>query len=302
MNDIEDRIKRYAVATIEATDPVTADEARTRAGRRSWRSPWMAYIALAAAIAVVAGSAGLIMRGDSDGQEVASAGREFPMTLDGQRDWMVAVVNGDIEATDEELKDRFSEEFLSSVPPETLRQTFESVIELAPWTVLSEVERRENVLAVQLQGAGARQARLTMMTGSAGRVEASTILMAEPCAEAVPADAPLEPALAGQLEWTKALLASTGEPSDQELVEHLAPSFLSAVPVAEFRVALEQVRALGPFTYRHHEGPPLESSLTMRVGIRTGEEARLTLATETRPPHQVTGFVVRTQQPCRLEG
>ena len=301
MTDIEDRIKRYATSAIEATPPVTAEEARSHASRRRRGGPWVKFLAVAAVIALIAGTAGIAMRDGGDTQEVATGSRDFPLTLDGYRDWRLAVINAEIEATDGELERRYTEEFLAAVPPETFRENSEALIDLGPWTVLREIERRENVLVVQLQAPGDQQARVTVMTGPDGRAVASTILMAEPCAEAVAADVALDPALAGQLEWVKALLASTEEPSEQELRDHLAPSFLSAVPVDDFKAALGQVRALGPYTYRHHEGSPLSSSLTMRVGMRTGEEARLTLAIEPRAPHRITGFAIRPQQPCRIQ-
>ena len=298
MNELEERLRRYADAVTGDDTAVSAEEACQRAGHRS--RPLATWLAVAAVLAVLIGVGATLLTENGDDTEAVVTGNEFPLTLDGHRDWQLALVNGDVGATEDEVRGRYSDEFLAAVPPSQVLRTREAVASLGPWGVLREIERRDDVLAVQLRGRDDEQARLTLMVGDDGKLVASTILRAEPCADAVPADTELAAPLAAQLDWVKHLLASTSQPSETELRDHFAPTFLSAVPVDQFIAALGQVRALGPYTYRHHEGAPLSSSLTMRVGLRTGEEARLTLAVEPQPPHRITGFAVKTQQPCRL--
>ena len=301
MAELEERLRRYAAAVIEATPAVTVEEAR-QAGPR--RRRWVVAVALAAAAVVVVagGVVGLLVTAEDDGQELNTiSGEDMPLTLDGHRDWMLAVLNGRTSPTDDAIRSRYSTTFLGAVPPDELRRVIEEVRRLGPWRILAEVERRgEEVVAVQLVAADGQQARLTLRLGAGGRVEASTILLATPCAAPVPATTPLSPPLADQLSWTQELLASDRAPSDDELRGHFAASFLSAVPLDQLRGGIDQIRELGPLTLRSFEGPPSEHALTARLGVRTGEEARLSLTVAAQPPHQITGLTVLTQQPCRI--
>ena len=170
----------------------------------------------------------------------------------------------------------------------------------APWSVLTEVERRgTEVLAVQIMSKEGSQARLTLHRGADGRIDASTILTAVPCAGPVDAATNLAPDLRAQLTWVTTLLSSASAPSDAELRDRLSPTFLAAIPPEQFRAALAQLRALGPFTIRSYEGSPAPLNLTARVGVRTGEEARLELTIELGSSHRITAFAIRTQPPCR---
>jgi hypothetical protein len=231
---------------------------------------------------------------------VVDAGPNPSLTLDGQRDFQLDVLNGH-EPTDAELQAHYTDTFLAAISPDTFRSTRQTLIQHAPWRVMQEIERRDDtVLAVQLQAADGTQTRLTMHRTPEGKLDASTILMAQPCAASVDRDTRLDPALQPQLDWAMAVIGSKGDPPDAELQQHLAPTFLEAVPLPKFREALGQLRALGPFTLRSYEGQPESRELIARVGLRTGEEARLSLSIEPGQPHRITGFLVLTQLPCRL--
>lgn len=221
-------------------------------------------------------------------------------SLDRLRDWQVAVLNGDVEASDEAIGERYSASFLAAVPASSFRDGAEALRPMGPWRLGHEIERRgDDVLAVQLVGAGGEEARLTILRGAGGRIEGSTILRATPCAVAVDPEAPIAAPLADRLEQALAFFREGNDPSDEELAERFAPSFLAELPPAGLRAALEQVRALGPFRVRSYEGEPLPASLVARLGVRTGEEARLTLGVEPDAPHRITTLTVFTEQPCR---
>lgn len=263
------------------------------------------WVGLAAVVVLLAGGGALAARRveDDGGGEARRTTGEFPMTLDGDRDWMLAAFNGEAEPTDGDFRARYSAGFLAHVPPAKMRALVDTLQPKRPWRVLQEVERRaDDVLAVQLVGRDDEQARLTMRVGADRKIVAATVLMATPCAPAAPADAPLSPDLAARLGWVKKVIDSGHVPDDDELRATFSPSFLAAVPVDKTRAALEQIHALGPFTYRSYEGPPRERSLTMRVGVSTGEEARLTLTVDPPPARTISGLTVQTQQPCRLDG
>lgn len=302
MIDLEERLRAYASTVLEQATPVTAAEVR---GSMPTARPMMTRV-LAVAVVLLAlagvGAAITANPGDDKGPTHVTAGPStFPLTLDGHRDWNVAVLNGEVAATDEEMQARYSEDFVKAVSPEKFRSASEPLIALAPWRIISEVERRgEEVLAVQLASATGEQARLTIHRDSTGQVDGSTILAAVPCAEAVATDTKINEPLNDTLGWVTELLGTTSTPSDDELRQRFAPSFLASVPPERLRLGLPQLRDLGPYTLRSFEGPPSTFSLTARVGIRTGEEARLTLAIEPDAPHRITGFSVFTQQPCRI--
>ena len=298
MVELEERIREYAKAAVAAAPPVTMEEVRPPDGARRSSTPWLA---VAAAVLLLAGIATTFVVDDAGEEVRAISGAEMPLTLDGHLDWELAALNGKISMTDAEIRARFSNEFVEAVPPDTFRRTTEEVARLAPWRVLVEVERRgDTVLAVQLVAAGGQQARLTLLVGADGRVGASTILMATSCAEVLPADTPLSSPLAEQLDWVKGRLADGPVPTDDELRARFSPSFLASVPVGQLRQGFEQLQAIGPYTMRTYEGRPSEWQLNARLGVKTGEEARLVLAIDSAPPHQITGFGVHTQQPCRM--
>ncbi len=258
---------------------------------------------MAAAALMVAGVAGLFSI-DRGGETVTAGGsQDFSLTLDGHRDWFLAVLNRQIEPTDEAFRSRYSDSFLAAVPPDEFRQALATVSPMGPWRQLEEIERRgETILAVQLAAPGKEQSRLTFALGNDGRVQGSTILMATHCAEAVDPAIPLSPGLAQQLAWVQELLGSDREVSDEELQARFAPSFLSSVSPDKFRAGLVQLRELGPYSLRGFEGAPLAASLAARVGVRSGEEARLTLSVEASGAARISGLEIRTQQPCRIGG
>lgn len=298
MIDLEDRLRAHAASALELAPPVTADEVRGRAPRPMTTR----LLAIAAVLLSLAGvGAAVTVDDDEDATRVTTGPSTFPLTLDGHRDWYVAVLNGQEAPTNEEIEARYSESFVQAVSPEKFRSTSEPLIAMAPWRIISEVERRgEEVLAVQLASRSGEQARLTIHRDPTGQVDASTILAAVPCADPVPIDTEIDGPLRDRFGWITELLGTTSTPSDDELRRRFAPSFLSAVPPERLRVGLPVLRDLGPYTLRSFEGPPSAHSLTARVGVRTGEEARLSLAIEPEPPHRITGFSVFTQPPCRM--
>lgn len=201
----------------------------------------------------------------------------------------------------DQLRARFSDDFVKGVPPKEFRSTSKSLTAMAPWRIISEVERRgEEVLAVQLASATGEQARLTIHRDSTGQVDGSTILIAVPCADPVALGTKIDEPLNDSLDWITELLRTTSTPSEDDLRQRFSPTFLSAVPPERLRGGLPQLRDLGPYTLRSFEGSPTAFSLTARFGVRTGEEARLTLVVEPAPPHRITGFSVFTQAPCRV--
>lgn len=300
MNDLEERLRTHATSVLLQVAPVTADEAR---GISTKARPSRArLLALAAELLALAGI-GTVLTFDADRKRthVTTAPSTFPMTLVGHRDWNVAVLNGEVRATDEELEARYSEDFVKAVSPAKFRSTSEQLIAMAPWRIISEVERRgEEVLAVQLASRGGEQVRLTLHRNSTGEVDGSTILAAVPCADPVATDVVLDGPLNDTLGWITELLETTMTPSDDELGQRFSPSFLSSVPPERFRALLPQLRNLGPYSLRSFEGPPSAFGLTARVGLRTGEEARLSLSIEPDQPHRVLAFSVLTQPPCRI--
>ena len=298
MVELEERIREYAKAAVASAAPVTMDEIRPPDGTRRSSIPWLA---VAAVVLLVVGITATFVVDDAGEEIRAVSGADLPLTLDGHVDWELAALNGKISMTDAEIRSRFSNDFVAAIPPDTFRETTKQVARLAPWRVLAEVERRDQtVLAVQLAAEGGEQARLTLLVGDDGRVDASTILMATSCAEALAADTALSPPLAQQLEWVRSRLAEGTVPTDDELRARFSPSFLASVPVGQLRQGFEQLQSIGPYTMRAFEGRPSDWQLNARLGVKTGEEARLVLAVDMAPPHQITGFGVRTQQPCRM--
>lgn len=300
MIDLEERLRSYAEAVLAETSPVTAEEVR-RTSRHT--GPMIVRaLALAVVVLVLVGiTAAVTADHDEGATNVAAGPSTFPLTLDGHRDWNLAVLNGEISVSNEELKARYTDEFVAAVSPERFRSTSEQLIAMAPWRILAEVERRgEDVLAVQLGSETGEQARLTIHRSPSGEADGTTILLALPCADPVAGDTQLDEALAESLRWVTELLESRSAPTEDELRQRFAPSFLSAVPPERLRAGLPQLRALGPYRLRSFEGPPSAYGLTARVGVRTGEEARLSLSVEPHPPHRITGFSVFTQPPCRI--
>ena len=300
MDDLEERLRRHADAVIGTAPPVTVDEIRARHPRRH---PRLGRVLTASAVALAAAvllTMVVVTRRQGSSTNVA-AGTEPALTLDGQTAWQLGILNGTLHPTDADIKVRFTDSFLAAVPPAKFRSEVAPLGSRGPWRVLAEVERRDDtVLAVQLVSAGEEQVRLTLHRAGNGRFDGSTILAAVPCAAAVDPSMPLSPQLADQLAWTKQVLASSSELSDDELRQRFAPSFLAQVPLAELPSAIAKLRALGPYTFRNYEGPPSTYQLMARVGVRTGEEARLTLAVETTTPHRITALAIFTQAPCTL--
>lgn len=255
-----------------------------------------ALLALSITMAVAGGVAAFVVGGDDDTQVTAGRAR----MLDDLRDWQVNVLNGDVEATDDAVRQRYSAAFLAAVPPSTFRRGAESLRPLGPWRLGPEIERRgDDVLATQLLGGGGEEVRLTILRGPDGRIDASTVLRAVPCADATDPTVPIATPLADRLAWALGTFRAGADPTDDELTERLAPTFLAELPVAEVRDGLGKIRALGPFRFRSYEGAPLATSLVARLGLRTGEEARLTLGVEPDAPHRITSLTVLTQPPCR---
>lgn len=254
-----------------------------------------ALLALSIALTAAGVVAALVVGGDEREGTTARGSQ-----LDRLRDWQLAVLNGELEATDEAVRERYSVSFLANVPASTFRSGAETLRPLGPWRLGPEIERRgDEVLAVQLLGGAGEEARLTIFRGDGGRVEGSTILRATPCAAAVDAKVPVATPLADRLEEALDLFRDGPDPTDEELAERFAPSFLAELPPTRLRAALDQIRAIGPFRVRNFEGEPLQTSLVARLGVRTGEEARLTLGIEPDAPHRITTLTVLTQQPCR---
>lgn len=298
--ELEIQVRQYAELLVDSVPPVTAEEAQERAERRRWRSPTR-WLALAAAVAMVAGLAAVVTIGGDGEEETSVAAGDYPLTLDGHRDWFLDVLNGR-DPSDTELEGRLAGSFLAAVPPEQFRRINDSVQSRAPWRVLREVERRdEQTLAIQLVNEDGDQLRLSFAVGGEGKVFHAVVLSAVPCGEVIPAgEAELAPPLAERLDWALVAVNGGGDFSDEELASVLAPSFIDGMPPPQFRAVLERIREIGPLTQRHYEDRPTETALFLRVGVHTGEEARLTLNIERDSPHRIIGFAVLTQQPCRL--
>ncbi|HUQ39762.1 MAG TPA: Cpe/LpqF family protein [Acidimicrobiales bacterium] len=250
---------------------------------------------------LVVGLAAVVTRPDGD-TRVTTEGAGFPLTLDGHRDWQVALMNGEIQLSGEEFIKRFAPNFVVEVPFSTFIRTAKELQSKAPWRVLAEVERRgDEVLAVQLVAADGTQARFTIHLYELGKVDSSTILIARPCAgELAVAGTALPPSIAGQWEWARDILTTNRAVTDEEVRDHLSPSFIRQMGPEEFRMQVAQLRRIGPFTVRSFEGRPSPVLLRARVGVSTGEEARLELAVELPAPHRVVGLTVLTQTPCEM--
>src|SRR5947209_1554626 len=193
MDDLEERLRRYADSSVAATAPVTADEARARSSRRPRRSRLWMVAAAAAVIGLVA--AGVAFNRGGTVKHVTANG-DYPLTLDGQTQWQLALLNSTIHPSDAEIRSRYSASFVAAVPVSKFRSTVDTVARRGPWRVLKEIERRDDrVLAVQLAAANGEQARLTLYRTTGGPFEGSTILFAGPCAPAVDAATPLSPEL-----------------------------------------------------------------------------------------------------------
>jgi hypothetical protein len=296
-------VRRHVDATVAGVDPVTADEARSRVAQRRprWAGPLLAAAAVLAAVAVGVAVAGLL-ESTEDATVVDTAGA-WPLTIEGHRDWLLAIINGEHEPDDAELRARLDETFLQAVSPESFRAATRQITPLGPWTVATEVERRDAALALQLlAGDGEQQARLSLALADDGRLAGALVLLASSCsAELVePASVELAPALGERLDWLLDGVADGRTPSDEELAAVMDPAFLQALPGDEMRTALAEVAALAPLTLRWYEGSPGPTELTARVGIVSGEEARLRLSIEPGPPHRITGASVLTREPCGL--
>ena len=298
MPDIETQLRSYAADLLERVEPVTSAEARSMARRTQLRRR---LVGVAAALVLVAGAFAAISRvGGNDptttaGDDVA----RLPMTLDGQRDWLLATLNGH-NPSDDEIRSRFTDAFLAAVPPTKLRDEDRQVQKLGPWHIQSEVERRDHALAVQLVATSGQQARLTVALDAEGKIDGSTVLFTTPCATAVkPADAHLDGTLATQLQWYLAVIGGNQDPSVDEVAAHVAPNVLDQIGGASGFVAeLPRVRAIGPFTPRAFEGMPTSTELNLRVGVLTGEEARVHILIEPDAPHRMLSASILTQQPC----
>jgi hypothetical protein len=296
-------VRRHVDAVANGVRPVTADEARARAATRRprWTGPLLAAAAVLAVVAVGVAVAGLVE--STEDTTMVDTADAWPLTIEGHRDWLLAVVNAEHEPDDAELEARLDDTFLREVPPESFRATTRQITPLGPWMVAAEVERRDRALALQLLAAdGDQQARLSLALGDDGRLAGALVLLAAPCAAELvePAQVELTPALQERLDWLLAVVADERTVSDEELAEVIDPSFLQAMPGDEMRTALAEVAALGPLSLRWYEGAPSSSELVARVGILSGEEARLRLAIEPDPPHRITGASVLTQEPCEL--
>lgn len=299
MSDIETQVRSYAAEVVDTVEPVTADEARARARHSRTRLRLVRAAAAAAAIALTAGVIAVISRQEDVTTAAGGDAGGYPLTLDGHRDWQLALFDGR-EPTDDEIRSRLTEEFLAAVPPAKFRETVATIRDLGPWRVLAEIERREDSLAVQLAAESGQQARLTVAVDPEGRLAGSTVLLATPCAPAVPSsDVVLDAPLADQIDWYLALINSQEPVTEGEITAHFAPTFLDQVGgAAHIASAQTSVRALGPFTKRHYEGQPATNEANLRLGIRSGEEARLHLIIEPRPPHRIVVYSILTQQPC----
>src|SRR5437763_9318305 len=139
MDDLEVRLRRYADATLAATSPVTAEEARSRAGRQLSRS--RLWVAAAAAVVIGLVGVGVALNRGSTVKHV-TAGGEYPLTLDGQTQWQLALLNSTIQPSDAEIRSRYSPPFLAAVPVDKFRSTNDTVRRRGPWRELSEIERR----------------------------------------------------------------------------------------------------------------------------------------------------------------
>jgi len=298
MPELEQRLRRYADAAVASSPPVTIAEVQDRARRRGTA---LRLLTVAALILVVLGVAALATHHEQGTHVAAQSGNDFPLTIDGHRDWTLAFLNRQLDVSDAEYRRRYSDSFVAAVPLDTFRETSTQVAAGGPWSILREVERRDDsVLVVQLGASSGEQLRLTLHRATDGRLDASTVLATVPCAAPVPPDAKLAPALQEQLGWLEALLASSRTPPTDEVAAHLAPTFLRQTGGSgSFVGILPVLRRLGPYTRRSFEGPPRELGLTARLGINTGEEARLTLEVERGGPHRISSFGIVTAQPCR---
>lgn len=296
--EVEVEVRHYAEVMIESVPPVTADEARERVEHRRGPPGVARWLALAAAVVLVAGVAAVLVSSGDGEEETKVAAGDFPLTLDGHRDWFLRVMNGHVPS-DAELEERLALSFLQAIPSEEFRQVFDSVHAGAPWRTIREIERREQqTLAVQVVDAEGDQSRLSFAVGGEGKIVHAVVLAAVPCGEVIPPDdVDLAPPLAQRLEWLWAAANGETDPSEEEIASVLHPSFMAPV---EFRSGLQSLRTLGPLTKRHYEDRPTDRALFLRVGINSGEEARLSLHTEREAPHRITGFSFLTQQPCRL--
>lgn len=296
-------VRRHVEAAEASVRPVTADEAR---GRAAARRPRWAGQTLVAAVVLVVVTLGVAVAGWIDTTEdtaMVDTADVWPLTIEGQRDWLLTIINGAHEPDDAELRARLDDTFLRAVPPGAFRATTRQITPLGPWTVATEVERRDGTLALQLLAAdGEQQARLSLTLAEDGRLSGALVLLADSCASELvePASVALAPALQERLDWILAVVADGRTLSDEELTDVIDPAFLQALPGDEMRTAIAEVAALGPLTMRWFEGEPGPTELIARVGIFTGEEARLRLSIEPDPPHRIAGASVLTWAPCAL--
>lgn len=304
MLDLEDQLKSYARATMAVTHPVRSDEVRSRRAASTSFVPRL--LAVAAAVLAVIGVAAVVVRDGGDDKVITTVdenGAAFLRDLGGNRDWLVALVNGEIDPDDAELERRFAASFLATVPPDDIRSLPEDLAGSAPWRLLGEVERRDDALAVGLVGADGQQARLTLAVDGDGRMIGATVLMARPCSIVGAEAATLPSPLADRLAWALDAVAADRRLTDAELSEHLDGSFLAAVPAEEMRRRFDEVRALAPLHVRGYEGALTTSDVVVAlVGIRTGEEARLTVRISPDAPHRITELTLLTEQPCADPG
>src|SRR4051812_46724419 len=133
MDDLEERIRRYADASVAATEAVSADEVRARTGRRPHRS--RLWVAAAAAVVVALVAVGVALNRGGTVRHVTANG-DYPLTLDGQTQWQLAVLNGTIHPSDADIRSRYSSPFLAAVPPSKFRSANETVAARGPWRVL----------------------------------------------------------------------------------------------------------------------------------------------------------------------
>jgi hypothetical protein len=256
-----------------------------------------------ALIAAVVGVAGVVAAVNEGGRSTVTADdpSALPLTLEGHRDWFLAFLTG-YEPDSAEYEARLAPNFVDAVSFERFMELKRTLPAQGAVRILREVERRgETVLAVQLVSATDDQIRLSMRLADDGRVNAAVILTTVPCADPVLADGgELAPPLRAALDWLIDVANSERELPDEELERMFTPEFLAAVPPEQFRQLTEQLRGIGPLSPRHFEGQPTATSLHLRVGVNTGEEARVAVTIEATEPHRISGATVLTQQPCRL--
>lgn len=304
MPDLGTQVRSYAAGLIAAAPPVTAHDAR-RLVRRRRRPAGALIVGIAAALLIVAGSSAVALHEeDDDAVTTTDQGpSDLGHDLNGHRDWLVALLNGAVEPDSEAFEIRFSDEFLDAVPAEEFSRVVEALGDSAPWVVGTEVERRDQTLAVQLVGADGQHARLTLATDDDDRMRAATILVTGRCGGLFsPDEVAPPPVVADRLSWVFDVVNSSRSLSDEELTTHLGRTFLEDVPLDEFRRRLDEIRALGPLTMRWFEDEPQPTELTARVGLNTGEEGRVRLVLADEEPHRIIGFTVASAQPCPLEG